>query len=177
MNSERTLQRQAERLDIERRRLELDLAEAETTLMRIQKNNKDDPSSSMPPASGTIMDDGTHGKTHKQKQNERRRAMAKHKDDRICDVEMMHHHHMEIVAEGLLPTGTPSARSIITEIVAEGLLPTGAPSALSRRLLPGDCCLRARPRHAPPSSSASCCVHPCTRPQDQKKKAEPIGHQ
>ena len=78
----------AERLDLERRRLELDLAEAETTLMRIQKNNKDDPSSSMPPASETIIHDGAHGKTHKQKQNERRRAMAKHKQDRICDVEM-----------------------------------------------------------------------------------------
>ncbi|MFM7984654.1 MAG: hypothetical protein ACKPKO_35555 [Candidatus Fonsibacter sp.] len=59
----------AERFDLERRRLELDLVEAETTLMRIHKNNTDDPSSSIPPASETIMENGTHGTTHKQKQN------------------------------------------------------------------------------------------------------------
>ena len=47
----------------------------------------------------------------------------------------MHHHQMETVAEGLLPTGTPSARS--------------------RGLLPRDCCLRARPQHAPGEIAAS----------------------
>ena len=41
------------------------------------------------------------------------------------------HRYMEVVAEGLLPTGTLSARSIITEIVAEGRLPTGTPPTRS----------------------------------------------
>ncbi|MFM7986621.1 MAG: hypothetical protein ACKPKO_45630, partial [Candidatus Fonsibacter sp.] len=101
--------------EAKRRRLELDLAEVEASLKR-NPCEAVCPSSSCYPrlsANDTTTKvkceepEKDAEKTHKQKQNERRRAIRKHKKDRICDVEMMHHHH--------------------------------------GRLLPRDCCLRARP--------------------------------
>jgi len=86
----------ASSIEAEKRRLELDLAEAESSLKRKQSETECASSSSYQAQSvnDTItklkyeeQEKGSE-KTHKQKRNERRRAMEKHKQDRICDAEM-----------------------------------------------------------------------------------------
>jgi len=128
------------KIDYERRRMELDLAEAESALMRLQK---DDAEHNEGAASSTLAlkEEAMPGKTHKQKEGERRRAMQKHKQDRRCDVVMFCY-----------------TCYIITEIVVLGLLSKDTPSTRSRRLLSWDCCRQTRPRHAPSSSSSTTSV-------------------
>jgi hypothetical protein len=91
----------ASSIEAEKRRLELDLAEAESSLKR--KHSEEERASSSASSSSCcqlpcVQDaneatsckdlDNHTTKTHKQKRNERRRAMEKHKQDRICDAEM-----------------------------------------------------------------------------------------
>ena len=87
----------ASSIEAEKRRLELDLAEAESSLKR--KHSEEERASSSSCCQLPCVQDANEAtscnepdnhttKTHKQKRNERRRAMAKHKQDCICDAEM-----------------------------------------------------------------------------------------
>ena len=125
----------ASSIEAEKRRLELDLAEAESSLKRKQSETECASSSSYQPQS--VNDTTTKvkyeeqekgsEKTHKQKRNEGQwrstsrtayvmlRCDASSSNGDCCRGTVAYGHALStlqgIVAEGLLPTGTPSARS------------------------------------------------------------------
>ena len=97
LNARRMAEEKVSVLEKERMRWELDLAEAECSLKR--KHSEEERASSNSWQQLPCVQDANEAtsckdldnhttKTHKQNHNKRRRAMQKHKQDRICDAEL-----------------------------------------------------------------------------------------